>query len=58
MIKSNFPWVESPFFSEIIKTKNLTEEQKKLATDYNRDGYLVLSDFLPVDLIDRVRIRK
>jgi len=55
MIQSNFPWVESPFFSEIIKTKNLSEEQKKLATDYNRDGYVVLSDFLPIDLIDRVR---
>lgn len=38
MIQSNFPWVESPFFAEIIKTKNLNEEQKELAAKYNRDG--------------------
>jgi len=55
MIQSNFPWVESPFFEQILKTKNLSEEQKKLATDYNKNGYIVLSDFLPLDLIDRVR---
>jgi ectoine hydroxylase-related dioxygenase (phytanoyl-CoA dioxygenase family) len=55
MIQSNFPWVESPFFDKIVKTKKLTDEQKKLAGDYHRDGFVVLSDFLPPDLIDRVQ---
>lgn len=55
MIKSNYPWVESPFFNEIIKTKNLTEEQKNLATDYHNNGFIVLSDFLPMDLINQVQ---
>lgn len=55
MIQSNFPWVESPFFSEIIKDRNINEVQKGLATDYNRDGYVILSDFLPLELIERVK---
>ncbi len=55
MIKANLPWVESPFFNEIIKTKNLTEEHKKIATDYHQDGFVLLKDFLPMDLIERVK---
>ena len=55
MIQSNFPWVESPFFEQIIKDKNISEDQQKLARDYNKDGFVVLSGFLPLDLIDRVR---
>lgn len=54
MIQSNFPWVESPFFYEAIKDRKLNAEQKKLAEDYHRDGFVIFSDF-PIDLIDRVR---
>lgn len=55
MIRSNFPWVESPFFSEIIKEKNLSNEQKKLAEDYHRDGFVLLPNFFPAELIEKVQ---
>lgn len=38
----NWPWVESPFFPELIKTENLTEEQKEIATHFNEKGYVIL----------------
>ena len=34
----NWPWVESPFFSELLKNQDLTDEQKELATKYSTDG--------------------
>jgi len=55
MIQSNFPWVESPFFDKILKTKTLNPEQKKIAEDYHENGFVALSDFIPLELIDRVR---
>jgi hypothetical protein len=38
----NWPWVESPFFNELIKHQELTDEQKELAIKYNKDGYVVI----------------
>ena len=38
----NWPWFESPFFNELIKHQDLTEEQKELVYKLNRDGYIVL----------------
>lgn len=55
MIKANLPWIESPFFAEILESKNLSPAQKAIATDYNRDGFVVLKDFFPVELIDQAR---
>jgi ectoine hydroxylase-related dioxygenase (phytanoyl-CoA dioxygenase family) len=55
MITANLPWVESPFFEEILKTKNLTAQQAKLVNDYHENGYVVIPGLLPQSLIDRVR---
>ena len=35
----NLPWVESPFFSDIIKTKNISEEDKKIAREFGKDFF-------------------
>lgn len=38
----NWPWVESPFFNELVKHQNLSPEDEKLARKFNEDGYIVL----------------
>lgn len=38
----NQPWVESPFFKTLIESQNLTDEQKKIANDFNENGYIIL----------------
>lgn len=55
MINANLPWVESPFFEEALKLKNLSGEQTKLVKDYHNNGYVVIPGLLPLELIDRVQ---
>lgn len=55
MTSSNFPWVESPFFDEILASKNLSEDKLKLIKEYHENGFVVLSGVLPQSLIDAVR---
>jgi ectoine hydroxylase-related dioxygenase (phytanoyl-CoA dioxygenase family) len=55
MINANLPWVESPFFEEILKTKKLTEEQAGIAREYHENGFVVVPNMLPQSLIDRVQ---
>lgn len=38
----NWPWVESPFFNDLIDNMGLTEEEKEIAIKFNKDGYIVL----------------
>jgi hypothetical protein len=52
MISANLPWVESPFFEEILKTKELTHDEIQLVREYNRCGYVVLPGFISEDLIN------
>lgn len=54
MLKSNLPWIESPFFYKILETKNATAGQKEMAKLYHEQGYVKLSNILPDDLIDQV----
>ena len=35
----NWPWVESPFFPELIKTENLTDEEKLERKNLQREKY-------------------
>lgn len=55
MSQMNLPWVESPFFSDIIKTKNISEEDKKLASEYFENGFIVLSNIFSNELIDQIK---
>ena len=51
----NLPWVESPFFSDIIKTKNISVQDKKLASEYYENGFIVLSNIFTNELIDQIK---
>ena len=55
MSQMNLPWVESPFFSDIIKTKNISEEDKNLASEYYDNGFIVISNVFPNELIDKIK---
>lgn len=49
----NLPWVESPFFADLLAQKNLTPEQGEMAQHYNQEGYLLLRQQVSHELIDR-----
>lgn len=55
MISANLPWIESPFFEEILKTKSLTEEQVRYVKEYQQNGFVVISGILPESLVDSTR---
>lgn len=48
------PWIESPFFYDLLKNSSLTPEQKELCTSYHENGYLVIDLELPQDNIDSI----
>ena len=52
----NWPWVESPFFNELLKHQELTDEQKELAIKLNKDGYVILDLGLTDEQIDAFKI--
>lgn len=51
----NLPWVESPFFYQLLEKKNLTEEQRAMAIEYHEKGYIVLKNFFDKSFIDQVK---
>lgn len=51
--KMNLPWVESPFFDDLLQKKNLTSEQREMATQFNREGFLLVRQKVDHELIDR-----
>jgi len=55
MFNVNLPWIESPFFEEILKTKKLTEEELQYVTEYQKNGFVVISGILPETLVDQTR---
>lgn len=54
MLKSNLPWIESPFFYQILQTKSVSQEYKEMARFYHEQGYVKLSNLLPPALIEQV----
>jgi ectoine hydroxylase-related dioxygenase (phytanoyl-CoA dioxygenase family) len=55
MLKANIPWIESPFFSQIMQTKQLSSEQREMAQFYHDNGFLKLSNLIPQELVDQVK---
>lgn len=49
------PWIESPFFEQILPTRDLGPDVEKMARDYHRDGYLILEGVLSPDDADAMR---
>ncbi len=51
----NLPWTESPFFKEILATKNLSEQEKSIAIAYNENGFVVIPNLFDDMLIEAVK---
>ena len=51
----NIPWVESPFFSEILASKNLDTINNKIAIDYNENGFVVIPNLIDEFTIDEIK---
>lgn len=51
----NIPWVESPFFREILQTKQLTTEERRIAEEYHENGFVVVPNLFSSSLIEAVQ---
>lgn len=51
----NLPWVESPFFKDILNTKNLNEHDKTIAMDYHENGFVVIPNLFADSIIEEVK---
>lgn len=38
----DIPWIESPFFYELLKNSNLSDEEKDICIQYHEKGYLII----------------
>jgi ectoine hydroxylase-related dioxygenase (phytanoyl-CoA dioxygenase family) len=54
MQSMNLPWVESPFFQQILATKKLSAIDAALAKEYNEQGYVVIKNVFSEELIDQI----
>lgn len=49
----NRPWVDSPYFSDLLGKAGLTPEQERLVRAFARDGYVVLDPKIPEETLER-----
>jgi ectoine hydroxylase-related dioxygenase (phytanoyl-CoA dioxygenase family) len=50
----NTPWIESPFFYQILKKKNISNFLKKLAINFHEEGYVIVNLKLPDKFINKI----
>jgi ectoine hydroxylase-related dioxygenase (phytanoyl-CoA dioxygenase family) len=50
----NTPWVESPFFESILRSRSLSAEEERCARQYHDLGYLVLEGLVDDDEAARI----
>jgi hypothetical protein len=50
----DIPWIESPFFSQLLENSNYTNEEKHILTEYNERGYIVIDLELTEEYIDNL----
>jgi hypothetical protein len=50
----DIPWIESPFFPQLLKNSNYTEEEKSILIEYNEKGYIVIDLELTEDYINNL----
>ncbi|MFT4540650.1 MAG: ectoine hydroxylase-related dioxygenase (phytanoyl-CoA dioxygenase family) [Planctomycetota bacterium] len=48
------PWIESPFFEELLAAQDLTSEERAIARSYRDNGYAVIEDCFEPELIDAI----
>ena len=51
----NLPWVESPFFSQILEQKKLPAQQEVMVQFYHDNGFLKLSDWIPPHISEGIK---
>lgn len=51
----NLPWVESPFFNDIVESQQLSDAQRKLAKEYNQNGFIVVKNAFSEELLENVK---
>jgi hypothetical protein len=52
----NMPWTESPFFYDLLKNSEHSEEEKKLATKFYEDGYVIIDTEITNKEIELINI--
>lgn len=50
----NIPWVESPFFYQLLEQENLTIEQKEQLVHFHELGYIIVDLELSEEFLDKV----
>jgi ectoine hydroxylase-related dioxygenase (phytanoyl-CoA dioxygenase family) len=48
------PWIESPFFEELIKNSDYTTDEKDLLYEFNRNGYIILENVITDEECDNI----
>ena len=48
------PWVESPFFYDLLESSNLSDDEKEMAIKFHEDGYLILDLELDEIFVDNI----
>lgn len=51
-MNDNSPWIESPFFYEILSQKNISDFQKNLAINLHEHGYAIIPQLISSELIE------
>jgi len=49
---TNRPWVDSPFFANLLKTALLSPEQARMVSDFAQHGYVIIDPEIPGELLD------
>jgi len=52
---TSLPWVESPFFYEIMDELEISEEMKNLAIKFHEDGYLIIDLEISEETIESIK---
>ncbi|MEY2792889.1 MAG: hypothetical protein RJA76_881 [Bacteroidota bacterium] len=54
-MKMNLPWIESPFFEQIIASKNLSKDVENIAREYHTKGFAVIKNAYTEAEIEQVK---
>lgn len=49
------PWFESPFFDRLLPERGLTSEEAEQARRFHEDGFLILPEAFPEEVVDQAR---
>lgn len=50
----DIPWIESPFFPQLLENSNYTEEEKHILIEYHEKGYIVIDLELTEEYINNL----